>query len=151
MLTDRVIITNTKESEKQFYGTGHRKNSCARVFIKRGDGTVLVNKKNPSVYFKSSRHGCEVFLDILRSVGIEEKFNMSIFVTGGGLMGQFNAVQYGIAKSLLSYGCTIGEDFFINLKKKIRELGLVTRDARRVERKKFGLRKARKRKQYSKR
>lgn len=151
MFTGNAIISSVVESEKQFYGTGNRKNSCARVFLKRGEGIVLVNKKDPNIYFKSKRNGCGIFLDIFRNVGIEEKFNMSIFVAGGGLSGQFSAVQYGIAKAIISYGRTVGEGFFVGLKKKVRDLGLVTRDARRVERKKFGLRKARKRKQYSKR
>lgn len=151
MFTSSVLVNDVIKSEQQFYGTGHRKNSCARVYLKRGNGVVFVNKKESSVYFKSKRHGCDIFLDLLKNVGIEEKFDMSIFVAGGGLSGQFNAVQFGIAKSILSYGRTIGDDFFTNLKKRLRDLGLVTRDARRVERKKFGLRKARKRKQYSKR
>ena len=124
------------------YGTGRRKNAVARVFIKPGKGDIIVNDKPVDVYFsrETGRMVVRQPLELTETVG---KFDIMVNVQGGGESGQAGAVRHGITRALI--------DFDEALRPALRVAGLVTRDAREVERKKVGLRKARKRKQFSKR
>lgn len=124
------------------YGTGRRKNAVARVFIKPGKGDIIVNDKPVDVYFsrETGRMVVRQPLELTETVG---KFDIMVNVQGGGESGQAGAVRHGITRALI--------DFDETLRSVLRVAGLVTRDAREVERKKTGLRKARKRKQFSKR
>lgn len=124
------------------YGTGRRKNAVARVFIKPGKGDIIVNDKPIDVYFsrETGRMVVRQPLELTDNVG---KFDIMVNVQGGGESGQAGAVRHGISRALV--------DFDESLRSALRVAGLLTRDAREVERKKMGLRKARKRKQYSKR
>jgi len=124
------------------YGTGRRKNAVARVFIKPGKGDIIVNDKPVDVYFsrETGRMVVRQPLELTETVG---KFDIMVNVQGGGESGQAGAVRHGITRALI--------DFDEALRPVLRIAGLVTRDAREVERKKVGLRKARKRKQFSKR
>ena len=124
------------------YGTGRRKSSTARVFLKSGTGRVLVNKRTLDEYFgrETARMIIRQPLDVAESV---DRFDMRITVEGGGGSGQAGAIRLGIARALVDYD--------EELRVPLRQAGLLTRDAREVERKKVGLRKARKRPQYSKR
>lgn len=126
----------------QYYGTGRRKSASARVFLRPGSGSVVVNKKPLDEYF-----GRETARMIVRQplelVELTDKFDLMITVTGGGGFGQAGAIRHGITRALMDYDET--------LRPVLRDAGFVTRDARVVERKKVGLRKARKRPQYSKR
>jgi small subunit ribosomal protein S9 len=126
----------------QNYGTGRRKTSVARVFLRPGSGNIVINSKPLDVYF-----GRETARMIVRQplelTNLTEKFDLYITIAGGGLSGQAGAIRHGITRALLEYDET--------LRPALREAGFVTRDARQVERKKVGLRKARKRPQYSKR
>ena len=129
-------------SATQYYGTGRRKTSTARVFIKNGEGNITVNKRPLDVYF-----GREVARMIVRQplelVELNEKFDINVTVAGGGSFGQAGAIRHGITRALMAYD--------ESLRSPLRGAGYVTRDAREVERKKVGLRKARKRPQFSKR
>lgn len=129
-------------AETQYYGTGRRKTSSARVFLKSGNGTITINDRTIENYF-----GREVARMIVRQplelTDSSAKFDANITVSGGGSFGQAGAIRHGIARALLQY-----DD---NLRSSLRRAGFLTRDAREVERKKVGLRKARKRPQYSKR
>jgi small subunit ribosomal protein S9 len=126
----------------QHYGTGRRKSASARVFLTPGSGTIVVNNRPLDEYF-----GRETARMIVRQplelVELTDKFNVKITVNGGGGFGQAGAIRHGITRALMDYDET--------LRPVLREAGFVTRDARVVERKKVGLRKARKRPQYSKR
>jgi len=126
----------------QYYGTGHRKTSTARVFLQSGEGNITVNKRPLDVYF-----GREVARMIVRQplelVELNDKFNVNVTVEGGGSFGQAGAIRHGITRALMEYD--------ESLRGALRGAGYVTRDAREVERKKVGLRKARKRPQFSKR
>ena len=124
------------------YGTGRRKNAVARVFIKPGKGDIIVNDKPLDVYFsrETGRMVVRQPLELTETMG---KFDIMVNVQGGGESGQAGAVRHGITRALI--------DFDETLRPVLRVAGLVTRDAREVERKKTGLRKARKRKQFSKR
>jgi small subunit ribosomal protein S9 len=124
------------------YGTGRRKNAVARVFIKPGKGDIIVNDKPVDVYFsrETGRMVVRQPLELTETIG---KFDIMVNVQGGGESGQAGAVRHGITRALI--------DFDETLRPALRVAGLVTRDAREVERKKVGLRKARKRKQFSKR
>ena len=126
----------------QNYGTGRRKTSTARVFLRQGSGQITVNGKALDEYFgrQTSRM---VVRQPLELVDMVEKFDIMITVDGGGASGQAGAIRHGITRALIEYD--------ENLKADLRRAGYVTRDAREVERKKVGLRKARKRPQYSKR
>ena len=124
------------------YGTGRRKSAVARVFIKAGKGDIVVNDKPVDVFF-SRETGRMVVRQPLNLTDTLNKFDIMVNVTGGGESGQAGAVRHGITRALIDYDAT----FKIVLK----QAGLVTRDAREVERKKVGLRKARRRKQFSKR
>ncbi len=129
-------------SATQYYGTGRRKTSTARVFIKNGGGTITVNQRPVDQYF-----GREVAQMIVRQplelVELNDKFDINVTVAGGGSFGQAGAIRHGITRALLSYD--------ESLRGALRKAGYVTRDAREVERKKVGLRKARKKPQFSKR
>ncbi|MFP6796104.1 MAG: 30S ribosomal protein S9 [Pseudomonadales bacterium] len=124
------------------YGTGRRKSSTARVFLQSGTGRVLVNNRTLDEYFgrETARMIIRQPLDVAESV---DRFDMRITVEGGGGSGQAGAIRLGIARALVDYD--------EELRVPLRQAGLLTRDAREVERKKVGLRKARKRPQYSKR
>jgi len=127
---------------QQNYGTGRRKTSKARVFLRPGKGDIVINKRTLEEYFgrETSRMIVRQPLDL---VEMTEKFDLYITVVGGGSNGQAGAIRHGITRALIEYD--------ENLRRPLREAGFVTRDARMVERKKVGLRKARKKPQFSKR
>ena len=124
------------------YGTGRRKSAGARVFIKPGKGKFVVNDKPVDEFF-SRETGRMVVRQPLTLTETLTKFDIMVNVAGGGESGQAGAVRHGITRALIDYD--------ISLRPVLRSAGLVTRDAREVERKKVGLRKARRRKQFSKR
>lgn len=126
----------------QFYGTGRRKSSTARVFIKQGSGNLVINGRTLEQYFArpTARMVVTQPLELLELTG---KFDIFVTVTGGGTTGQAGAIRHGLTRALIDYD----ESF----RPALRKAGFVTRDARAVERKKVGLHKARKRPQYSKR
>jgi small subunit ribosomal protein S9 len=129
-------------SAAQFYGTGRRKTSTARVFITAGTGKVVVNDRPLDEYF-GRPVARMVVLQPLELVGLAEKFDVNVTVAGGGSFGQAGAIRHGLTRALMEY-----DD---NLRGELRKAGYVTRDSREVERKKVGLRKARKKPQFSKR
>ena len=124
------------------YGTGRRKSAVARVFIKAGTGLIVVNGKPANEYF-SRETGLMVIRQPLVLTDNTERFDIKVNVDGGGESGQAGAVRHGITRALIDYDAT--------LKPVLSKAGFVTRDAREVERKKVGLRKARRAKQFSKR
>ena len=125
-----------------YYGTGSRKTSKARVLRSSGGGDITVNRRPLETYF-----GREVARMIVKQplelVEMTEKFDIKVTVSGGGSFGQAGAIRHGITRALMDYDS--------ELKPKLRQAGFVSRDAREVERKKVGLRKARKKPQFSKR
>lgn len=125
-----------------YYGTGRRKTSVAKVFIKPGSGKITVNDKNADEFF-SRETGRMVIRQPLVLTQHETTFDILVRVSGGGESGQAGAVRHGITRALIEYNA--------ELKPVLSQGGFVTRDARQVERKKVGLRKARRRKQFSKR
>ncbi|WP_108125883.1 30S ribosomal protein S9 [Saccharospirillum mangrovi] len=127
---------------QQHYGTGRRKTSAARVYLRPGNGDIRINKRSLEEYFgrETSRM---IVRQPLELVEMTDKFDVVISVSGGGANGQAGAIRHGITRALIAYD--------ENLRKPLRAAGYVTRDARMVERKKIGLHKARKRPQYSKR
>ena len=125
-----------------YYGTGRRKSSVARVFIKAGKGNFVVNDKPANVYF-ARETGQMVARQPLVLTGNLASFDVKVNVSGGGEFGQAGAVRHGLTRALI--------EFDPALKPLLSKAGLVTRDAREVERKKVGLHKARRRKQFSKR
>ena len=126
----------------QYYGTGRRKSSTARVFLKAGSGKITINKRNIDEYF-GRETACMVVRQPLELVEATEKFDVNITVKGGGTTGQSGAIRLGLTRALMQYD--------ESLRSELRSAGFVTRDARIVERKKVGLHKARKRPQFSKR
>ncbi len=124
------------------YGTGRRKSAVARVFIKPGSGQIVVNGK-PADEFFSRQTGRMIVRQPLELTEHIHSFDIQVNVHGGGESGQAGAVRHGITRALMAYDET--------LKPVLKKAGLVTRDAREVERKKVGLHKARRRKQFSKR
>ncbi|HLS16986.1 MAG TPA: 30S ribosomal protein S9 [Paenalcaligenes sp.] len=124
------------------YGTGRRKRSVARVFIKKGSGQIVVNGRPVDEYFarETGRMIVRQPLDLTDNL---ESFDIKVNVHGGGESGQAGAIRHGITRALIQYD--------ESLKAQLRQAGYVTRDARSVERKKVGLHKARRRKQFSKR
>jgi small subunit ribosomal protein S9 len=124
------------------YGTGRRKSAVARVFIKAGSGKITVNGKAAAEYF-SRETGLMVIRQPLELTDNVERFDIMVNVHGGGESGQAGAVRHGITRALIDYDAA--------LKPELSKAGFVTRDAREVERKKVGLRKARRAKQFSKR
>jgi small subunit ribosomal protein S9 len=131
-------MTNTHT----YYGTGRRKSSAARVYLKQGTGNISVNKLPIDRYFgrETSRM---VVRQPLEAMEMTDKFDIVVSVNGGGASGQAGAIRLGIARALIDYD--------EELRSTLRKSGFLTRDAREVERKKVGLRKARKATQYSKR
>jgi len=125
-----------------FYGTGRRKSSTARVYLRPGSGDITVNKRSLDQFFgrKTARMIVRQPLDLTE---LGEKFDVTVRVHGGGTTGQAGAIRHGLTRALLDYDET--------LRPTLRKAGFVTRDAREVERKKVGLRKARRATQYSKR
>ena len=124
------------------YGTGRRKSAVARVYLKPGNGTIVVNSKPVDEFF-SRETGRMLVRQPLELTETATNFDIHVNVTGGGESGQAGAVRHGIARALVDYDAS--------LKPVLRKAGLITRDAREVERKKVGLRKARRATQYSKR
>jgi small subunit ribosomal protein S9 len=129
-------------ASEQYYGTGRRKSSTARVFLTRGNGQILVNDR-PLDEFFGRETACMIVRQPLERVEMTDTFDINATVTGGGISGQAGAIRMGLTRALIEYD---GE-----LRKPLRKAGFVTRDAREVERKKVGLHKARKATQYSKR
>ena len=139
---------------KQYYGTGRRKSSSARVFLRPGKGEIIVNKRAVADYF-GRETSCMVIRQPLEAVDMLSRFDVYATVVGGGISGQAGAIRLGIARALVVYdegdrpeGAEPQPDSF---RRKLRTKGLLTRDSRRVERKKVGLHKARRATQYSKR
>ena len=129
-------------AEQICYGTGRRKSSTARVFLKRGSGQITINNRTLEQYF-GRETGRMIVRQPLETLKMIEDFDFNITVTGGGISGQAGAIRHGITRALMVYD--------ESLRKPLRQAGFVTRDAREVERKKVGLHKSRKRPQYSKR
>ena len=127
---------------QQNYGTGRRKSAVARVYLRPGKGDIIVNGK-PVDQFFSRETGRRIVRQPLVLTESEGRFDIHVNVIGGGESGQAGAVRHGITRALIDYDET--------LKAALKKAGLVTRDAREVERKKVGLHKARRRKQFSKR
>ena len=129
-------------STEQFYGTGRRKTSTARVFLRRGNGQIIINKKSIEEFFgrETARMIARQPLELTK---LGDKFDIHATVSGGGTTGQAGALRLGLARALTEYD--------ENLRGEMRTAGFLTRDARAVERKKIGLHKARKATQYSKR
>ena len=129
-------------AENQYYGTGRRKSSAARVFIKPGNGKIVINQRSLEQYF-GRETARMVVRQPLELVDMVEKLDLYITVKGGGISGQAGAIRHGITRALMEYD--------ESLRSELRKAGFVTRDARQVERKKVGLRKARRLPQFSKR
>ena len=126
----------------QYYGTGRRKTSTARVFLRPGTGSISINNRTLEQYF-GRETARMIVMQPLQLTETAEKFDVYVTVTGGGGFGQAGAIRHGITRALMEYDET--------LRPSLRQAGFVTRDAREVERKKVGLRKARRRPQFSKR
>jgi len=129
-------------AQTQNYSTGRRKSSAARVFLRPGSGNITVNKRPLDQYF-GRQTARMIVRQPLQLAELENNFDIAVTVKGGGNSGQAGAIRHGITRALMEYDET--------LRPALRRAGLVTRDARVVERKKIGLHKARKRPQYSKR
>jgi len=129
-------------ANEQYYGTGRRKTSTARVFLRKGTGRILVNKK-PLDEFFGRETARMIARQPLELTAMAERFDIHATVTGGGTTGQAGALRLGVSRALTEY-----DD---SLRSELRKAGFLTRDARAVERKKIGLHKARKATQYSKR
>ena len=129
-------------SNTQFYGTGRRKRSTARVFMKPGNGTITVNDRPLDTFFgrKTARM---IVRQPLELMNVTDQFDINVTVKGGGTTGQAGAIRHGLTRALMQ--------FDESMRPALRKAGLVTRDAREVERKKVGLHKARRATQYSKR
>ena len=125
-----------------YYSTGRRKTSTARVFLRKGSGSITVNNRPLDVYFgrETSRM---IVRQALEKADMADSFDIAVTVRGGGISGQAGAIRHGITRALIKYD---GE-----LRSPLRRAGFVTRDARQVERKKIGLHKARRAPQFSKR
>ena len=129
-------------TEKRFYATGKRKCAIARVYMKEGDGNLIINKRNFDDYF--TRDSLKMLImQPLEMVGARSKFDFYVNVTGGGMAGQAGAVKHGITKALVEYD--------VELRGVLKKAGFLTRDSRIKERKKYGQPGARKRFQFSKR
>ena len=129
-------------SDTSFYGTGRRKTSTARVFLKPGGGTITVNNRPLDTFFgrKTAQMIVKQPLELLQ---LSDAFDINVTVKGGGTTGQAGAIRHGLTRALMQYDEA--------MRPALRKAGFVTRDAREVERKKVGLRKARRATQYSKR
>lgn len=142
---------------QQFIGTGRRKESIARVFLRRGTGKITINGRSLDEYFDRGTSRMLVTQPLI-AVDMVNTFDVLITVKGGGSTGQAGAIRHGLSRALMSYdedGVVANADSeasdTLTFRKRLRSAGFVTRDPRCVERKKVGLRKARKRPQYSKR
>ncbi len=129
-------------SDTRYYGTGRRKTSTARVFLKAGSGAITVNNRPLDLFFgrKTARMIVRQPLELMH---LADQFDVNVTVKGGGTTGQAGAIRHGLTRALMQYD--------ESLRPTLRKAGFVTRDAREVERKKVGLRKARRATQYSKR
>jgi small subunit ribosomal protein S9 len=135
-------MSETTTDRAQYLGTGKRKTSVARVILRPGDGATWINGRTIEEYFPRASHRIAV-LSPLKVAGVEGTFDLRVRVTGGGPTGQAGAVRHGIARALVEADP--------NLRVPLKREGFLTRDARKVERKKAGLHKARKAPQFSKR
>jgi small subunit ribosomal protein S9 len=124
------------------YGTGRRKTSTARVFLRKGSGKIVVNDRVLDDFF-GRKTACMIVRQPLEVVKMASDFDIKVTVAGGGITGQAGAIRHGLTRALIEYDET--------LRKPLRDAGFVTRDAREVERKKVGFRKARRGTQFSKR
>jgi small subunit ribosomal protein S9 len=129
------------------YSTGKRKMSIARVFLKNGTGVISIN--NLTNYFKNSERSFNVMKKSLQALNLEKKVDINVTVKGGGLTGQSEAIRHGISKAVMKLD--VHDETKKAFRKILKGLGFLTRDSRKVERKKVGRRKARKKEQYSKR
>lgn len=129
-------------SDTHFYGTGRRKTSTARVYMKAGTGDIMVNDR-PLDRFFGRQTARMIVRQPLQVTNLADKFDIKVTVKGGGTTGQAGAIRHGLTRALMQYDGS--------LRQPLRKAGFVTRDAREVERKKVGLRKARRATQYSKR
>ncbi len=129
-------------TEANFYGTGRRKTSTARVYMKPGSGEIQVNKRPLDLFF-ARQTARMIVRQPLELLNLTDKFDITVSVKGGGTTGQAGAIRHGLTRALMQYD--------ESLRPALRKAGFVTRDAREVERKKVGLHKARKATQYSKR
>jgi len=143
-----------KKQQQQYYGTGRRKSSTARVFLRPGKGAVVVNQRSLEEYFDRETARM-VIRQPLEATEMLNKFDIYATVKGGGSSGQAGAVRLGIARALVEYDegdlAPEAEPLPNSFRRRLRAQGLLTRDARCVERKKVGLPKARRAKQFSKR
>jgi small subunit ribosomal protein S9 len=129
-------------ASEQYYGTGRRKSSTARVFLTRGSGQIVVNDR-PLDEFFGRETACMIVRQPLEKLAVTDQFDIKATVIGGGISGQAGAIRLGVTRALIEYD--------EQNRRPLRKAGYVTRDAREVERKKVGLHKARKATQYSKR
>ena len=129
-------------TDTHFYGTGRRKTSTARVFLRPGNGSIKVNNRDLDVFF-GRKTAQMIVRQPLELMNLTDKFDVTVSVSGGGTTGQAGAIRHGLTRALMQYDGS--------LRSPLRKAGFVTRDAREVERKKVGLRKARRATQYSKR
>ena len=129
-------------TDTHFYGTGRRKTSTARVFMRPGSGQIKVNDRDLDVFF-GRKTAQMIVRQPLELMNLTDKFDITVKVNGGGTTGQAGAIRHGLTRALMQYD--------ESLRSPLRKAGFVTRDAREVERKKVGLRKARRATQYSKR
>jgi small subunit ribosomal protein S9 len=129
-------------TQQNHYGTGRRKTATARVYLKPGSGKITVNQRSLDEFF-GRETGRMIVRQPLEAVQLVERFDIAVTVDGGGITGQAGAIRHGITRALIEYDEA--------LRKPLRAAGFVTRDAREVERKKVGRRKARRGPQYSKR
>jgi len=133
-------------NNKYFYGTGKRKTSIARVFLKNGTGTININNSNN---YLENKKIISIIKKPLYLLNIINKIDLKITVKGGGLIGQAEAIKHGISKALVKLN--ENNDVENTYRKKLKKVGYLTRDSRKVERKKVGRKKSRKKEQYSKR
>ena len=136
--------------ENKYYGTGHRKSSIAKVTLTEGTGKIVVNGVDVHEYFPFETKVMDL-AQPLELTNMTEKFDVNATVTGGGFSGQAGAVRLGIVKALLEYDSASDPDSETSFRKILKGAGLVTRDSRVKERKKPGLKKARRAPQFSKR
>ena len=129
-------------ASQQYYGTGRRKSSTARVFLTRGSGQIVINDR-PLDEFFGRETACMIVRQPLEKLEVTDQFDVNATVIGGGISGQAGAIRMGLTRALIEYD--------EENRRPLRKAGYVTRDAREVERKKVGLHKARKATQYSKR
>ncbi len=141
-MTTRKTTQTSKETTKTYYATGRRKTSSARVFLKNNPGSMTVNKKPMDQYLKRKTSVYQALEPLMLSK-LMGKVDIKITVSGGGESGQAGAIRHGLSRALVELDPELRGEF--------KKMGFLTRDARMVERKKYGLRGARKRFQYSKR